>query len=142
MSLDVEGACLCGAVRVSARLPDASVEACHCTRCRRWVGGPYLATRGVERFAIEGEAAVRTYRSSDWAERGFCGGCGSALFFHFLPSGGRSFMAGLFPALDTAGALREEIFIDERPGYYALAGERPRRTAAECLAELRRALGD
>ncbi|MCJ8191079.1 GFA family protein [Sphingomicrobium aestuariivivum] len=140
MSVHVEGACLCGSVKVSAELPDRSVEVCHCTRCRQWVGGPYISTQGVKGFTLEGEEHVRTYRSSDHAERGFCGSCGSALFFHFLPSGGRSFMAGLFPALDTSEDCAEEIFIDEKPGYYSLEGDRPRKTGAECLALLRKAL--
>ena len=142
MSIEVAGSCLCGKVGITATLPSGDVETCHCTRCRRWVGGPYLSTAGVKAFTISGEEHVRTFRSSDWAERGFCGECGSALFFHFLPSGGRSFMAGLFAGLDAGTAMREEIFIDEKPAYYDFAGSRPRKTGEECLAELKAALGD
>lgn len=74
------------------------------------------------------------YRSSPWAERGFCGRCGSNLFFHYLPAGSHGLLAGLFPD-DALEPLAEEIFIDEKPAYYAFAGEAEKLTGAEVMAQ-------
>ena len=38
-----------------------------------------------------------TFRSSEWAERGFCSGCGTHLFYHLLQSNEYILPAGLFP---------------------------------------------
>ncbi|WP_343344870.1 GFA family protein [Sphingomicrobium sp. XHP0239] len=135
MSVTVHGKCLCGKVRIEATLPDQTVEVCHCTMCQAYVGGPYLSTRAVEDYTIEGEENVRTFRSSDWAERGFCSHCGSALFFHYLPKDSRSFMAGLFEGL--SGPIREEIFIDEKPDWLTIEGGQPRLTGAEIMAKVK-----
>jgi hypothetical protein len=128
----VEGHCLCGAVRVRATPLHRAVEACHCTMCRRWSGVAFVGAQCGSEVEIEGE--VTRYRSSDWAERGFCPRCGANLFYRHLPTGGYAFTAGLFPD-DAFEPLREEIFIDEKPGYYAFAGEAETLTGAEVMAK-------
>jgi hypothetical protein len=83
---------------------------------------------------IEGEAHVVRYRSSDWAERGFCGTCGSNLFYRYLPLDNYSFTAGLFPD-DALLPLSDEIFIDEKPAYYAFDAESEKLTGPEVMAK-------
>ncbi len=78
------GGCLCGAVRYVARGTPRHACHCHCTMCRKAAGAPMVTwvsfpTEGFEVTA--GEA--RWYRSSELARRGFCGDCGSTLFFQF-----------------------------------------------------------
>jgi hypothetical protein len=128
------GRCLCGGVTFTVEDADARVNACHCGMCRRWCGGPFFAvrSRGV-RFA--GEDAVGRFASSDWAERGFCTRCGSALFYYLKPSGTHMLSLGVFDD-PTPFRLAREIFIDRKPGCYALAGEHPRWTEAETFARL------
>lgn len=80
---------------------------------------------------------VKTFASSEWAERAFCGTCGSALWYRVTAPGphqGQTHMAaGLFE--DAIGAtLASEIFIDRKPTGYALAGDHPRLTEAEVMA--------
>ena len=137
----IEGHCLCGAVRVRMTPPVPHVEACHCTMCRRWGGGAYLSLRGVPDPEIEGAEQIVRYASSDWAERGFCGKCGTHLFYFYRPKQSYSFTAGLFDGAD-GFTLDEEIFIDEKPGYYDFAGERERLTAAEVIAKYSPSHGD
>jgi hypothetical protein len=130
----IEGRCLCGAVTVRATPVRRHVEACHCTMCRQWSGGPFLGVQCGGAVEMEGAEHVVRFASSAWAERGFCGRCGSHLFYRFVPADAYSFLAGLFP--DAALApLGEEIFIDEKPDYYAFAGDRERLTGAETLAK-------
>lgn len=131
---ELDGHCLCGAVRVRITAPAAVVEACHCTTCRRWGGGAFLSLRMVTDPAIDGAEQIARYRSSDWAERGFCRSCGTHLFYYYIPKSGYSFTAGLFPGAD-AFPLVEEIFIDEKPPCYSFAGDRERLTGAEVMAK-------
>ena len=130
----IEGHCLCGAVTVCAVPARRHVEACHCTMCRRWNGVAFVGVQCGSEVAIEGEAHVVRYRSSEWAERGFCGRCGSSLFYHYLPLGTYGFTAGLFPD-EALLPLSEEIFIDEKPAYYAFDAESAKLTGEEVKAK-------
>jgi hypothetical protein len=130
----IEGHCLCGAVTVRAAPERRHVEACHCTMCRHWGGAAFLSVQGGNEVEIDGEAQVVRYRSSDWAERGFCGRCGSNLFYHYLPLGTYAFAAGLFPD-DALQPLVEEIFVDEKPEYYAFDADGEKLTGAEVMAK-------
>ena len=130
----IEGKCLCGAVTIRATPKRRTVEACHCSMCRRWSGVAYVGVQCGSQVEIEGEDNVVRYRSSEWAERGFCGRCGSSLFFHYLPLDTYGFLAGLFPD-DSFEPLAEEIFIDEKPLYYSFAGDAEKLTGAEVMAK-------
>lgn len=130
----LNGKCLCGAVRFRAAPESRHVEACHCTMCRAWGGTAFLGIQCGTEIEIEGEDRITRFRSSEWAERGFCGSCGSNLFYHYIPLGTYSFAAGLF-ADDALEPLSEEIFIDEKPPYYAFAGDSRKMTGAEVMAE-------
>ncbi|MEW4448346.1 GFA family protein [Qipengyuania sp. JC766] len=113
------------------------VELCQCGMCRRWSGSLYSAQYG-ENPEVTGEASVSVYRSSDWAERAFCSACGTHLWFRFLPTGNRSFSAGLFDAA-ASHAIEKEIFVDEAAAWSRLQGDHPRQTGEEVIAEAKAA---
>jgi hypothetical protein len=101
--------------------------------CRRWSGGaPFFATdaRGV---IFEGSENLARYASSDWAERGFCKTCGSNLFYFLKPAQTYAMSVGVFDDASPFQLVRE-IFIDQKPDGYALAGDHPRLTEAETMA--------
>jgi hypothetical protein len=78
------GACLCGAVRFSAALPSKWVAHCHCTYCRRAHGAAFVTWAGfpTAQVTVDADAQAPTwYASSPGARRGFCGRCGSPMFF-------------------------------------------------------------
>jgi hypothetical protein len=77
------GSCLCGAVKYSIRGPmRSSVVACHCRTCRRFTGGLWTGTAvRKEHLVVDEGSSLRWYRSSPHARRGFCGTCGSSLFW-------------------------------------------------------------
>ena len=129
----IEGHCLCGAVTIALDNPAQHIEICQCNMCRRWAGSFYSAQTG-ESVRISGEDSATIYRSSEWAERAFCAHCGSNLWFRFLPTGGRSFSAGLFDAA-AKHAIEKEIFVDERADWCRIEGDHPRQTGAEVIAE-------
>lgn len=131
---EISGRCLCGAVTVTGVPERPHVEACHCEMCRRWGGGPFLGIQCGSDVSFTGEEHIKRYASSDWAERGFCGKCGSNLFYCFTPASNYSFTAGLF---DDPGAvtLGDQIFIDEKPAFYNFAEDTEKKTGADVIAE-------
>lgn len=129
----LEGQCLCGAVGITLDAPHAEVDICHCRMCQRWTGAMYAGIAG-EHFALTGEEHIATYRSSDWAERAFCAKCGSNLWYKFLPTGHRSFLAGLFD-LPAGLPIKHQIFVDEKPDWFDIAQSSPMKTGAETIAE-------
>ena len=78
------GRCLCGAVTYEVRGPLRDVSVCHCVECRRWSGylGAFSQT-SREHLLVTGEALrwIDSPSSDRHARRGFCGECGSSLFW-------------------------------------------------------------
>lgn len=128
----VTGGCLCGAVRYSATLKGRDVSACHCRMCLRWAGGPFMAVEVAQDLVFENAWEIAAYRSSEWAERGFCRRCGTALFWRMLDGSDTALCAGTID--DQAGlTLATEIFIDEKPGYYDFANPTTRLTGQQVI---------
>lgn len=77
------GRCLCSAISFTVRGPlRTAVVACHCTNCRRFTGGVWTGTTALkEHVVIERGATLIWYRSTTEVQRGFCGNCGSSLFW-------------------------------------------------------------
>ncbi len=100
--------------------------------CQRWTGGPAIAVQ-VAGITFEGEEKLIRFRSSDWAERGFCGTCGSNLFYRVVGTDDYYVTAGAFD--DPSGfKLASQIFLDEKPGYYEFSNETKMMTGAEVFA--------
>jgi hypothetical protein len=127
------GRCLCGAITFTAEGVETHYHACHCGMCRRWSGGGPFFTASTHGVAFEGTEHLARYASSDWAERGFCRTCGTTLFYFLKPT--KTYMMSV-GAFDEPSPFRLvlEIFIDNKPEGYALAGDHPRWTEAETLA--------
>ena len=127
------GGCLCGAVRFTAVPAKPEFDACHCSTCRRWSAGPFLSFHCEGAVTVEDASKVAVYRSSGWAERHFCRTCGTSLFYKLV---GRDYWSVSVEALDDAAGLAfaSQIFIDEKPGYYAFADDTEMMTGAEVFA--------
>jgi hypothetical protein len=131
---EISGRCLCGAVRFAAKAKDNHVGACHCHMCQRWTAGPFLTVDcepGSVR--ITGEEQLGVYASSEWGERCFCKTCGTPLFWRMQDGSLAVASAG---ALDDKRDLTffSQIFVDEKPAYYAFANETSMMTGAEVVA--------
>ncbi|MCG8382416.1 MAG: GFA family protein [Gammaproteobacteria bacterium] len=129
-----EGSCLCGAVKVYAESMSHEFGACHCNMCQKWTGGPLLSVFCGSSARFEGEAdAIGVYDSSEWAERGFCKQCGSGLFYRMKANQECMVPVGLFDAQDDITFTRQ-VFIDEKPAYYAFSNKTEDLTGAEIFA--------
>jgi len=125
----LSGHCLCGAVRIEIDGMASPPTICHCGMCRRWHGamGAYTsAEAGAGRMT--GEENVRVYRSSSDAERGFCGICGSKLFWRELGSASIDPALGLFDQ-PTGLSVRAHIWVAHKGDYYRIGDGVP------CYAE-------
>ena len=89
----------------------------------------------VGKVAFTGEEHLKRYRSSDWAERGFCAECGTNLFYHLIEPSSYVLCTGSFDDADQF-SLAGEIYIDEKPKGYDFAGDHPRLTGAEFLKSI------
>lgn len=134
MSETTTGSCLCGAVKLEGR-GAPKLDVCHCGQCRRWHGGPALGVHFEAGVVITaGADMISWYKSSAWAERGFCRTCGSTLFYRLQAKPDDFYaQAGSFDLGDGL-AVGEHIFVDEHPGYYAFKDDAPRLTGAELMA--------
>ena len=133
-SIEAKGQCLCGAVEIATKSMNSSVGACHCTMCRKWAGGPFLAVDCKDDVTIKGGENIRLYNSSDWAERGFCSKCGTNLFYHLKQNNQYIMSAGFFN-LDAELNFDHQVFIDEKPAYYCFSNDTKNMTGAEVFAQ-------
>lgn len=114
------GSCLCGAVRFRTRGPLRGVVYCHCSQCRKQTGHFVAATAAKDAdIDIEGKDALTWYGASDVAKRGFCGTCGSLLFWKHGGLDSISIMAGSF---DRPSGLsgQSHIFVGDKGDYYSI----------------------
>jgi hypothetical protein len=123
------GGCLCGAVRFEITPPTKWCAHCHCSLCRRAHGAAFVTWLGVERpqFAlVAGGSELRWYRSTPPARRGFCGRCGSTLFFESerWPDEVHVALAHLDGPIDRAPAAH--VFFDSRVSWVDLGDSLPR----------------
>lgn len=119
------GRCLCGGVRyrVEGELRDA--VACHCAQCRKITGhhAAFSACRN-EDLVFESDKTLAWYESSPSVRRGFCGKCGSTLFWD---DRSRDYIAVAAGALDQPTGIRltKHIYVSDKGDYYRIEGCAP-----------------
>lgn len=128
------GGCLCGAVRFVGTGQPSGVQVCHCEQCARWTGGPAMCVEFKDGIDITG--TVSWFASSPWAERGFCGACGSGMFYRLKDTSYINVAAGFLDDRGDLAAIDQHIFIDRKPHYYDFADNAPRLTGDEFLKQM------
>jgi len=122
-----EGGCLCGAIRYRAAAAPLRGVICHCSMCRKHSGAPALAFVhfAADSFTWTGGEPTR-YRSSEFAERGFCPACGSTLSMHEEVLGTR--VQVTVGSLDEPERVRpdDHVWTDERLPWFDIADALPR----------------
>lgn len=128
-----KGSCLCGGISFTAKNVSKSVGACHCSMCRKWGGGPFMAVDCGTDVIFEGEENITVFNSSEWAERGYCNKCGSHLFYRLKENKQHMMAAGLFDN-NTMFEFDHQVFIDEKPSYYCFSNKTKDMTGEEVFA--------
>jgi hypothetical protein len=114
------GSCLCGGVVYEVEGPLRDVIGCHCGQCRKQTGHFMAATAAKHTdFKVVKQDDLKWYTSSDFAERAFCGTCGSTLFWQRK---GGDYIAIAAGTLDTPTGIRIEghIFCADKGDYYEI----------------------
>jgi hypothetical protein len=117
------GGCLCGAVRYEVRGPLRDILICHCVECRRWHGNVAASTAAARGdLILTGQRGLRwiaSPQSDARARRGFCGECGSSLFWD---APGRDYVAIAAGSLDGETGLRVagHWFTSQKGDWYQL----------------------
>lgn len=121
------GSCLCGAVRYRISGVLRGVILCHCAMCRKAHGhiGAYTETPKVALQLTESRG-LRWYASSAIARRGFCGECGSTLFWERATKDYISVAAGTLDS-PTGLATVLQIHVDSAGDYYRVDDSVPSR---------------
>jgi hypothetical protein len=120
------GRCLCGAVRYEVRGELRDVLICHCEECRRWNGhvAACTAARSEDLVLLEqrGLRWIDSPNSDAAARRGFCGECGSSLFWDAPDRPTVSIAAG---TLDGHPGLRGAAhwYVSQAGDYYELSSD-------------------
>ena len=122
----LKGSCLCGDIRFEVSGPLlGQANACHCTQCRKTSGHHVAATWALrEDIAMETADALRWYRSSAAARRGFCATCGSNLFWDADGDPHLSISAGALEG-PTGLRLAGHIWCASKGDYYDIADGLP-----------------
>jgi hypothetical protein len=76
-------------------------------------------------ISLTASATLRWYRSSETAERGFCGVCGSNLFWKLKGRDDWSITAGTLD-VPTGIGMQQHIFVADKSDYYAIDDELPK----------------
>jgi hypothetical protein len=120
------GGCLCGAVRYEVRGPLRDVLVCHCVECRRWHGHLSASTAAQKPDLVlteqHGLRWIDSPHSEAQARRGFCGECGSSLFWD---PPGRETISISAGTLDDDSGLRivSHWFVSQAGGYYEIPND-------------------
>ena len=87
MEIQLQGGCLCGAVRYTLTRAPNYVYFCHCRDCQLESGSPFVTDMNVDRDAVQivGELTryARTGDSGKPIHRHFCSRCGTTLYTEF-----------------------------------------------------------
>lgn len=115
------GSCLCGIIAFTVSAALKPPDACHCSQCRKQ-SGHYWASTDVQRrdLVIRGEQNIRWFQSSAKVRRGFCGSCGSVLFWDPLHRDTIAIAMGAFDA-PTCTELHMHIFTADKGDYYSIS---------------------
>jgi hypothetical protein len=119
------GGCLCGKVRFTTRGPLREVIFCHCSQCRRQSGLYFAATSvSADALGLQGEKHLIWYAASNFAKRGFCGTCGSLLFWKPNDEARYAVLAGAFDRPETLHP-GYHICTEGRPAFYQISDGLP-----------------
>ena len=123
----IKGGCLCGAVTLGVDGPLAGAAACHCSQCRKQSGHHWASTHMPRaQVRVTRDDGLKWFSASDKARRGFCGICGSFLFWDPADEDKISISMGAFDA-PTGGALDRHIFVTNKGDYYKISDDLPQR---------------
>lgn len=133
----ITGHCLCNKISFEFKTSEKHFDACHCSMCRHWNGGPALTVNAEKDLKLEGEEYLGIYSSSKWAERGFCKNCGSSLFYRLKQHDFCNFNLGVIDDHDQF-TFTKQIYVDSKPDNYNFSEKTKMMTEAQVIASFKK----
>jgi hypothetical protein len=102
VSRTYRGTCFCGAVALEASGAPLEMGYCHCSSCRAYSGGPFVAFTLWPADAVsvvEGQALLGGFDKTGMSLRRFCSRCGGHLMAEHPDLGCTDVLAGVLPDL-------------------------------------------
>lgn len=132
--MKVKGSCLCKAVQFEFNIKDKHFDACHCSMCRSWGGGPAFTVESDSHIKFNSEHNITVFESSSWAERGFCKLCGTHLFYR-LKDKSLNFCNFNLGTIQNHEEFKftKQIFIDSKPENYSFSNKTQNLTEQEII---------
>jgi len=119
------GGCQCGAIRFAVAAGPARATVCHCRMCQRATGNAFAPLFEVSAGAVEWQGTPAVWASSNVAERGFCGDCGTPLFYRATGGNTVELMAGSLDRGFSCPAANHGV--ESRVGWLAMLAGLPDR---------------
>jgi hypothetical protein len=123
----LDGGCLCGRIRYRGATPLLRGVICHCSMCRKHSGAPALAFVHLPAASFAWVAGEPSwYRSSPYAERGFCPNCGSTIAMREEVLADR--VQVCVGSLDTPDVvvIDDHVWVSERISWFDVKDDLPR----------------
>ncbi len=114
------GGCFCGAVQYQVKGSLRGVINCHCGQCTRLNGNYGSHSKALKAgITITKDEGLSWFKISDIARRGFCGKCGSGLFWEQYHQDATGIIAG---SLDCPTELKTigHIFVSVKSDFYEI----------------------
>ncbi len=80
----IKGSCLCGNICYEIVGDPKQINLCHCTMCQKFSGtafGAFMRVSTSDYQLTKGKEFEKIYDRGDWAQRVFCGECGSSTLY-------------------------------------------------------------
>lgn len=124
MTKITKGSCNCGSVTWEVQGEMRPIVACHCSQCRKQSGLYFAATAAEDKdLTINGDD-LKWYKASPDASRGFCGTCGSSLFWKHDEEDFTSILAGSIDGVSGLEIARH-IYVGDKPDWYDITDGKP-----------------
>ncbi len=130
--MSCQGSCLCNSVKYSFEPKEKCFDACHCSMCRRWSGGVLFGVVANGDIKYHGIESLKVFKSSEWAERGFCQNCGTNLFYRLRDQSVTVFCLGSIEQKDEF-EFEGQIYVDNKPKNYDFSNKTKMLTEAQVL---------
>lgn len=125
--MTIQGSCLCGTLRFEVEGPPQSMMNCHCSRCRRQHGAPFVTWATYPANALhwkQGADQVVSKVAPPGGARHFCGTCGSPAPFVMEAYGIALVPVGALDG-DPGAVPKEHLFVGSKAAWYEIPDTLP-----------------
>ncbi|MCG9755440.1 GFA family protein [Shewanella insulae] len=123
----LQGGCLCGALRYKVSAPPFDSDYCHCHQCQKSTGAMAACWMDFKADQVSWlQGTPKEYASSDTIRRGFCQQCGTSISYRSTDY--PDYYTLSIASLDDANAVapRYHIYTDKQPDWLKIADDLPK----------------